>query len=714
MTAQSRRGAAATVPGTQEDWPASLAPGTARRARTPRDDDAVAIQPLYTAADLAGVPHLDSRPGEPPFLRGAHASMYAGRPWTIRQYGGFSTAAATNAAYRAALAAGQTGLSVAFDLPTHRGYDSDHPHVVGEVGAAGVAIDSVEDMRALFDGIPLGAVSVSMTMSGAVLPVFAAFIVAAEEQGVPRAALRGTIQNDILKEFLVRNAYIHPPRASMRIAADVMAFAAAEMRHFNAISVSGYHMQEAGADAVRELAFTLANGLEYIRAALARGIDIDAIAAQMSFFFGIGTDFFTEIAKLRAARLLWARLIAAFAPRQPASLALRMHCQTSGVSLQARDPETNIVRTTIEALAAVLGGTQSLHTNGFDEALGLPGDAASRIARNTQLVLQHETGLTEVIDPLGGSYLVERLTRELAERTWQLIERIEAGGGMLRAIEHGWAKREIEALAIRRQAAIDSGAQVVVGVNRCRAPARASRAARRIDSGRVRAEQTARLHALRAQRDPAELAFRLEALSAAARDGGNLLAATIGAMRARATVGEVSDRLRAAFGTHDPVPAPIRSVYGALAPDAAWRTLRHRVAAVSARAGRPPRLLIVKLGQDGHDRGAQVIASALADLGFEIVRGPLFQTPEAAAGQAVATAADIVGISSMVGAHVHLLPSLIAALRRAGSKAHVVCGGIVPAADRAALRRAGVVAIFGPGASVPDCAARLLRLLRRG
>ena len=664
---------------------------------------------LYTAADLDGIGHLGSQPGQAPFVRGPYPSMYTQRPWTIRQYAGFSTAEESNAFYRQALEGGQRGLSVAFDLATHRGYDSDHPRVRGDVGKAGVAIDSVEDMVRLFDGIALRDVSVSMTMNGAVLPVLAAFIVAGEEQGAGQAELAGTIQNDILKEFMVRNTFIYPPQPSLRIVGDIIAYTAEAMPRFNSISISGYHMQEAGASLVQELAFTLADGREYVRAALERGLDVDAFAPRLSFFFGIGMDFFAEAAKLRAARLLWSRIMAEFGPQNPKSLMLRTHCQTSGVSLQAQDPYNNIVRTAFEAMSAVLGGTQSLHTNSFDEALALPTEFSARIARNTQLILAHETGVTGVVDPLAGSYYVERLTADLAEQAWALIEEVEAMGGMTEAIEAGWPKAQIETEAIRRQAAIDTGEQVIVGVNRFQREESDPVDVLDIDNHAVREAQIERLDALRADRDAQRVEATLAALERAAQDGGNLLAASVEAMRARATVGEVSDRLRAVFNEHDGSPALVRGVYGeALAQDPQLQTLITRVAALDE----PPRLYMAKLGQDGHDRGARVIASAFLDFGYAVETSALFQTPEEAAAQAIEAGAHVVGVSSLAAGHKTLLPALIEALRAAGREdIIVICGGVIPEQDHAALEAAGVAAIFGPGTNVLDAGARVLDLV---
>jgi methylmalonyl-CoA mutase len=702
---------------TLEDWEA-----LARRELRDRPLDGlsfetpegVRVKPLYTAADLPEEAR-GALPGFAPFVRGVRATMYAGRPWTIRQYAGFSTAEESNAFYKANLAGGQAGLSVAFDLATHRGYDSDHPRVVGDVGKAGVAIDSVEDMKILFDGIPLDRMSVSMTMNGAVLPVLASYIVAAEEQGVPAEKLSGTIQNDILKEFMVRNTYIYPPGPSMRIVADIIAFTAARMPKFNSISISGYHMQEAGATSVQELAYTLADGLEYVRAAIARGLDVDDFAPRLSFFFGIGMDFFTEVAKLRAARLLWAELMQQhFAPKRLESLMLRTHCQTSGVSLTERDPTNNVIRTTIEALAAVLGGTQSLHTNAFDEALGLPTPFSARIARNTQLVIAEETGVTRVVDPLGGSYYVEALTKELAERARTLIDEVEALGGMTKAVESGLPKLRIEESATRRQARIDRGETVIVGVNRYQPEASEPVEVRAIDNTAVREAQVARLRAIREARDEAACRAALRALEAAARSGqGNLLEASVAAARARATVGEISDALERVFSRHRAVTRSVSGVYGgAFEGDAGFDRIRREVARFAEAEGRRPRMLVVKLGQDGHDRGARIIATAFADIGFDVDIGPLFQTPEEAARQAVENDVHVVGVSSQAAGHLTLVPGLIEALKAEGAgDVLVVCGGVIPPQDYDRLLAAGVAAIYGPGTNIPQAAAEILRLI---
>ena len=676
--------------------------------------EGIAVKPLYTAADLEGAGHLGSLPGLAPFVRGPRATMYAGRPWTIRQYAGFSTAEASNAFYRKALAAGQQGVSVAFDLATHRGYDSDHPRVTGDVGKAGVAIDSAEDMKTLFDGIPLGEISVSMTMNGAVIPILANFIVAGEEQGVSRAALSGTIQNDILKEFMVRNTYIYPPEPSMRIVSDIIAYTAREMPRFNSISISGYHMQEAGATLVQELAFTLADGREYVRAALARGLDVDEFAPRLSFFFAIGMNFFMEAAKLRAARLLWTRIMREFRPKKAGSLTLRTHCQTSGVSLQEQDPYNNIVRTAFEAMSAALGGTQSLHTNSFDEAIALPTEFSARIARNTQLILQHETGVTKVVDPLAGSYYVESLTAELADKAWALIEEVETRGGMTRAVAEGFPKRLIEEAATRRQAAVDRGEEVIVGVNRYRLENEDPIDIRDIDNVAVRTAQVARLKQLRDYRNAGEVGRRLEALTATARTGsGNILEAAVEAARARATVGEISDALRSIFGEHSAVPQVVSGVYApAYDGDPEFTTLVTRLRDYSAGVGRTPRIMIAKLGQDGHDRGAKIIASAFGDIGFDVVTGPLFQLPDEAAELAIAHKVQVVGISSLAAGHRTLAPELVAALKARGADGIIVIiGGVIPRQDYDFLLQNGIAGVFGPGTNVLDAANDVISLL---
>ena len=692
------------------------------RGRAPADlawrtPEGIDVKPLYTAEDLEGLEHLDSLPGFAPFVRGPRASMYAGRPWTLRQYAGYSTAEESNAFYRRNLEAGQAGLSIAFDLATHRGYDSDHPRVTGDVGKAGVAIDSVEDMKILFDGIPLDRMSVSMTMNGAVLPVMAMYIVAAEEQAVAPGALAGTVQNDILKEFMVRNTYIYPPEPSMRIVADIIAWTSREMPRFNPISISGYHMQEAGATAVQELAFTLADGIEYVRAAQRGGLDVDAFAPRLSFFFGIGMNFFMEVAKLRAARLLWANLMREFfSPSNPRSLMLRTHCQTSGVSLTSQDPYNNVVRTAVEALAATLGGTQSLHTNAFDEALALPTEASARIARNTQLILREETGITRVVDPLAGSYYVESLTASLAGAARALIDEVEALGGMTRAVAAGMPKLRIEEAAARRQARVDRGEEVVVGVNRYVSDDSGDVDILDIDNTAVREAQVARIERIRAERSPAPWREALDALGACAESGeGNLLECAIAAARARATVGEISDTLERVWTRHRAVTPSISGVYGAAYEgDEGFARIRTDVESFAREEGRRPRMLVVKLGQDGHDRGARIIATAFADLGFDVDVGPLFQTPEEAARQAIENDVHVVGVSSQAAGHKTLVPALVDALRALGAvDIAVVCGGVIPAQDHAMLRCAGVAAIYGPGAHIPAAAAEVLEVVKR-
>ncbi len=676
--------------------------------------EGIRVKPLYTADDIEGLPQLGELPGFAPFTRGVRATMYAGRPWTIRQYAGFSTAEESNAFYRRALAAGQQGVSVAFDLATHRGYDSDHPRVEGDVGKAGVAIDSVEDMKILFDGIPLERISVSMTMKGAVIAVLASFIVAGEEQGVSRAQLSGTIQNDILKEFMVRNTYIYPPEPSMRIVADIIEYTATEMPRFNSISISGYHMQEAGADLVQELAFTLADGREYVRAAIARGMDVDRFAGRLSFFFAIGMNFFMEAAKLRAARLLWSRVMDEFAPKDPKSRMLRTHCQTSGVSLQEQDPYNNVVRTAYEAMSAALGGTQSLHTNALDEAMALPTDFSARIARNTQLILQEETGVTRVVDPLAGSYYVESLTAELAERSWALMEEIEGLGGMTAAVASGMPKLRIEETAARRQAQIDRGEEVIVGVNKYRRESEDEIDILAIDNEKVRAGQIAALERVRAGRDETACAAALKDLARRAKEGGNLLEAAVEAARARATVGEISMAMEEQFGRHRAEVKTLAGVYGAAyAGDEGFAAIQSAVEAFAEAEGRRPRMLVVKMGQDGHDRGAKVIATAFADIGFDVDVGPLFQTPEEAAQDAVDNDVHVVGISSQAAGHRTLAPRLVEALARQGAgDIIVVCGGVIPQQDYEFLRDAGVKAIFGPGTNIPAAAENILSLIR--
>jgi methylmalonyl-CoA mutase len=706
--------------------------------------EGIHLDTVYGPDDAAGID--SGYPGLPPFTRGPYATMYAGRPWTIRQYAGFSTAEESNAFYRRNLAAGQKGLSVAFDLATHRGYDSDNPRVAGDVGMAGVAIDTVEDMKLLFDGIPLGEMSVSMTMNGAVLPVMAFFIVAGEEQGVPHDKLTGTIQNDILKEFAVRNTYIYPPEPSMRIVSDIIAYCAAEMPKFNSISISGYHMHEAGATAVQELAYTLADGMEYVRCAKADGLDIDDFAPRLSFFFGIGMNLFMEIAKLRAARTLWHRIMTGLGAKNDNSKRLRTHCQTSGVSLTEQDPYNNIIRTTIEALAAVLGGTQSLHTNSFDEAIALPTDFSARIARNTQLILAEESGVTAVADPLGGSWYVERLTRELEEKAWALIEEVEAHGGMTKAVAEGLPKHRIEEAAAARAAKVDTGETVIVGVNRYRLAEEEQHDILEVDNAKVRASQIARIEKVRARRDEARVRAALDGLTQAAMQpqtvrpehvegssfsssgengkaalrqaqgsrslGDNLLTLSVEAARARATLGEISDALERAFGRYGTKPEPVRGIYGTARSDNRWKAAEEGTRSVADRLGRKPRIMVAKMGQDGHDRGANLVSSAFTDLGFEVVPGPLFQTPRETAQMAVENDVDVVGASSLAAGHRTLIPEMIEALKDMGrADIKVVAGGVIPPQDYAMLRAAGVQAIFGPGTNLADAADEVLRLL---
>jgi methylmalonyl-CoA mutase len=694
------------------DWNAAVGERADRRWNTP---EGIEVKPVYTADDLEPVTHLQTMPGLPPFLRGPYSTMYVRRPWTIRQYSGFSTAEESNAFYRRNLAAGQKGLSIAFDLATHRGYDSDHPRVAGDVGMAGVAIDSIEDMRILFDGIPLDQMSVSMTMNGAVLPVLALYVVAAEEQGVGPKQLTGTIQNDILKEFMVRNTYIYPPSPSMRIVADIFKYTAAKMPRFNSISVSGYHMQEAGATQDLELGYTLADGLEYVRTGLAAGLGIDEFAPRISFFWAIGTNFFMEVAKLRAGRLLWAKLIEQFNPKNPKSLALRTHCQTSGWSLTAQDVYNNVVRTCIEAMAATQGHTQSLHTNSLDEAIALPTDFSARIARNTQLYLQLESGTTKVIDPWGGSYYVERLTHELALKAWEHIKEVEELGGMTKAIEAGLPKLRIEEAAARTQARIDSGQQTIVGINKYRLEKEDHLEVLKVDNTAVREAQIARLRELRAERDEAALTPKLEALTKCADTGeGNLLELAIDAARHRATVGEISDALERVWGRYQ---ATIRSIEGVYRSEVgkdseAVDRVRARSEEFSSKHGRRPRILVAKMGQDGHDRGQKVIATAFADLGFDVDIGPLFQTPEESAKQAIENDVHIVGASSLAAGHLTLVPQLKQALKDLGREdILVVVGGVIPPEDYDALHEAGAVAIFGPGTVIADAAIELLEQL---
>ncbi|MGR3314943.1 methylmalonyl-CoA mutase [Roseovarius indicus] len=676
--------------------------------------EGIDVSPVYTAEDVEGLDHLGSIPGEAPFTRGVKATMYAGRPWTIRQYAGFSTAEESNAFYRRNLAAGQQGVSVAFDLATHRGYDSDHPRVTGDVGKAGVAIDSVEDMKILFDGIPLDQVSVSMTMNGAVIPILASFIVAGEEQGHDKSVLSGTIQNDILKEFMVRNTYVYPPEPSMRIVADIIEFTAWEMPRFNSISISGYHMQEAGANLVQELAFTLADGREYVRAAIHRGMDVDKFAGRLSFFFAIGMNFFMEAAKLRAARLLWHRVMSEFEPKNPRSSMLRTHCQTSGVSLQEQDPYNNVVRTAYEAMSAVLGGTQSLHTNALDEAIALPTDFSARIARNTQLILQEETGVTNVVDPLAGSYYVEKLTHDLAEKAWALMEEVEEMGGMTKAVASGMPKLRIEETAATRQAMIDRGDEVIVGVNKYRKEKEDPIDILSIDNNEVRRSQIAALERIRANRDEAACTAALEELERRAKEGGNLLEGAVEAARARATVGEISMSMEKVFGRHRAEVKTLAGVYGAAYEgDDGFAAIQKSVEEFATEEGRRPRMLVVKMGQDGHDRGAKVIATAFADIGFDVDVGPLFQTPDEAAQDAIDNDVHVVGISSQAAGHKTLAPQLIDALKeKDAGDIIVICGGVIPQQDYDFLKEAGVKAIFGPGTNIPEAAQDILKLIR--
>jgi methylmalonyl-CoA mutase len=680
--------------------------------------DGITVKPLYTAQDLKGLAHTDTLPGFAPYLRGPQATMYAVRPWTIRQYAGFSTAEESNAFYRKALAAGGQGVSVAFDLATHRGYDSDHPRVTGDVGKAGVAIDSVEDMKVLFDQIPLGKVSVSMTMNGAVLPVLAGYIVAAEEQGVSQDQLSGTIQNDILKEFMVRNTYIYPPEPSMRIIGDIIAYTAQHMPKFNSISISGYHMQEAGANQALELALTLADGQEYVKTAIATGMDVDAFAGRLSFFWAIGMNFYLEIAKMRAARLLWCRIMQDVGAKNPKSLMLRTHCQTSGWSLTEQDPYNNIVRTTIEAMAAVFGGTQSLHTNSFDEAIALPTEFSSRIARNTQLIIQEETHIPNVIDPWAGSYMMEKLTQDMADEAWKIIEEVQAMGGMTKAVGSGWAKLKIEAAAADKQARIDSGQDVIVGVNKYKLATQDAVEVRDIDNVKVRDAQITRLQTIKAKRDNASVQKALDALTTAAQNNtGNLLALSIDAVRLRATVGEVSDALEKVFGRHRADTQKVSGVYAAAYDQghegdtmAYWEQLKTDIASFATAHGRRPRVMISKLGQDGHDRGAKVVATAFADLGFDVDMGPLFQTPEECARQAIENDVHAVGVSTLAAGHKTLVPAIIEALKKQGGEDIIVfVGGVIPRQDYDFLYQAGVKGIYGPGTPIPVSAKDVLQ-----
>jgi methylmalonyl-CoA mutase len=696
---------------TPADWKALADKEVKGRDLDWHTPEGITVKPLYTAEDVADLdPGL---PGFAPYTRGVKASMYAGRPWTIRQYAGFSTAEESNAFYRRNLAAGQKGLSVAFDLATHRGYDSDHPRVTGDVGKAGVAIDSVEDMKILFDGIPLDKMSVSMTMNGAVIPILAFFIVAGEEQGVDRKLLDGTIQNDILKEFMVRNTYIYPPEPSMRIISDIFGYTSREMPKFNSISISGYHMQEAGATQVQELAFTIADGMEYVKYGVASGLDIDKFAGRLSFFFAIGMNFFMEIAKLRAARVLWHRVMTQLGAQDERSKMLRTHCQTSGVSLTEQDPYNNVIRTTVEAMAAMLGGTQSLHTNALDEAIALPTDFSARIARNTQIVLQEETGMTNVVDPLGGSFYIESLTQQLVDQAWEIIERVEAEGGMAKAVAAGWPKAMIEEAAAARQARVDRAEDVIVGVNKYRLPNEDPIDTLEVDNAKVRRGQIERIERVRSTRDEAACQAALDALREGAKGDGNLLALSVEAARARATLGEISAAMEDVFGRYGTQPTPVKGVYSApYAEDARWRQVVEGVQAVERRMGRKPKLLVAKMGQDGHDRGANVIASAFGDMGFDVVSGPLFQTPDETVVLALDSEVDVVGASSLAAGHKTLIPDLIEKLREAGrSDIKVIAGGVIPQRDYDYLRDAGVQGIYGPGSNVVECAADVLRLL---
>jgi methylmalonyl-CoA mutase len=705
-----------------EDWQRAAqksAPGGDVSALAWVTPEGLTVKPLYTAADVQGLtdPSLaNTLPGFAPYVRGPQATMYAVRPWTIRQYAGFSTAEDSNAFYRQNLAAGGQGVSVAFDLATHRGYDSDHPRVTGDVGKAGVAIDSVEDMKILFDGIPLDKVSVSMTMNGAVLPVLAGYVVAAEEQGVLQDQLSGTIQNDILKEFMVRNTYIYPPEPSMRVVADIIEYTAKKMPKFNSISISGYHMQEAGANQALELAFTLADGKEYVKTAIAKGLDVDEFAGRLSFFWAIGMNFYLEIAKMRAARLLWHRIMQGFNAKNPKSLMLRTHCQTSGWSLTEQDPYNNIVRTTVEAMAAVFGGTQSLHTNSFDEAIALPTEFSARIARNTQLIIQEETHITNVVDPWAGSYMMETLTQQMANAAWKIIEEVDAMGGMTKAVDSGWAKLKIEASAAQKQARIDSGADVIVGVNKYKLVTEDALETREVDNHAVRDNQIARLQALRATRDAAKVRAALDALTACAESGqGNLLDLSIQAVRLRATVGEISDALEKIWGRHRADTQKVTGVYAAAYDSAeGWDKLKSEIAEFAAEQGRRPRVMISKLGQDGHDRGAKVVASAFADLGFDVDIGPLFQTPEECARQAIENDVHAVGVSTLAAGHKTLVPAIIAELKKQGADDIIVfVGGVIPKQDYEFLYDAGVKGIYGPGTPIPASAKDVLEQIRK-
>ena len=694
---------------------AKSAPGADVSALNWVTPEGIAVKPLYTAADLKDLAYTDTLPGFAPYVRGPQATMYAVRPWTIRQYAGFSTAEASNDFYHQALAAGAQGVSVAFDLATHRGYDSDHPRVTGDVGKAGVAIDSVEDMKILFNGIPLDTVSVSMTMNGAVLPVLAGYVVAAEEQGVSQDQLSGTIQNDILKEFMVRNTYIYPPEPSMRIVGDIIEYTAKNMPKFNSISISGYHMQEAGANQALELAFTLADGREYVKTALAKGMDVDAFAGRLSFFWAIGMNFYLEVAKMRAARLLWWKIMSEFKPKAPKSLMLRTHSQTSGWSLTEQDPYNNVVRTTIEAMAAVFGGTQSLHTNALDEAIALPTEFSARIARNTQLIIQEETHITSVVDPWAGSYMMEKLTQDMADAAWKIIEEVDALGGMVRCVDSGWAKLKIEASAAEKQARIDSGQDVIVGVNKYKLATEADIDTRDVDNVMVRDNQVARLKQVRASRDTTATQAALDALTRCAETGeGNLLDLAIKAVRLRATVGEVSDALETVFGRHRADTQKVSGVYAAAYDSAeGWDKLQAEIAQFAEDEGRRPRVMIAKLGQDGHDRGAKVVATAFADLGFDVDMGPLFQTAEECARQAIENDVHAVGVSTLAAGHKTLVPAIIASLKAQGADDIIVfVGGVIPRQDYDMLYEAGVKGIYGPGTPIPASAKDVLEQIR--
>ncbi|GAB4564700.1 MAG: methylmalonyl-CoA mutase [Rhizobacter sp.] len=694
---------------------AKSAPGGRLDALNWVTPEGIVVKPLYTAADTKDLPYADTLPGFAPFVRGPQATMYAVRPWTIRQYAGFSTAEASNEFYRNALAAGGQGVSVAFDLATHRGYDSDHPRVTGDVGKAGVAIDSVEDMKILFNGIPLDKVSVSMTMNGAVLPVLAGYVVAAEEQGVSQDKLSGTIQNDILKEFMVRNTYIYPPEPSMRVVGDIIEYTAKNMPKFNSISISGYHMQEAGANQALELAFTLADGREYVKTALAKGLDVDEFAGRLSFFWAIGMNFYLEVAKMRAARLLWWKIMKEFEPKSPKSLMLRTHCQTSGWSLTEQDPYNNVVRTTIEAMAAVFGGTQSLHTNALDEAIALPTEFSSRVARNTQLIIQEETHIPNVVDPWAGSYMMEKLTQDMADAAWAIIEEVNALGGMTKAVQSGWAKLKIEASAAEKQARIDSGKDVIVGVNKYKLAKEDAIESRDIDNHAVRDNQVARLQAIRASRDGRAVQAALDALTRCAESGeGNLLDLSIKAVRVRATVGEVSDALEKIWGRHRADTQKVTGVYAAAYDSAeGWEQLQREIAEFAETQGRRPRVMIAKLGQDGHDRGAKVVATAFADLGFDVDMGPLFQTAEECARQAIENDVHAVGVSTLAAGHKTLVPAIIQSLKAQGADDIIVfVGGVIPRQDYDFLYEAGVKGIYGPGTPIPASAKDVLEQIK--